>query len=216
MQASGEPTEFTFFEAPTPNADPVARFTTSRAGRTLTLDATGSTDADGHVVAYLWEFGDGSFATGPTVTHRYTEPGTYRVTLTVADDDDALGFAAGNEDIVVPKYEFAGFFEPVENAPALNKRNPGSAVPVKFRLDGAQGTAFFEAGYPRSQPIDCATREPQGEGEPLKANEWVFQELAGGVYQFKWKSNKDWKNVCRRLIVGFDDGSRHTADFWFK
>lgn len=43
---------------------------------------------------YLWDFGDGVFSTsGLTVTHVYTVPGTYSVTLTVADDDGGVGIA---------------------------------------------------------------------------------------------------------------------------
>ena len=216
VQPTGEETALAFFEAPTPNADPVARFTSTRSGRTVTLDATGSTDEDGRVVRYLWELGDGTFATGPTASHTYREPGTYRVTLTVADDQDALGFAAGDQDIVVHRYEFGGFLSPIENQPALNDRKNGSAVPVKFRLTGAEGTDIVEDGYPQTQRIDCATKEPAGDAQPLQGSEWTFVELADGVYQYKWKTDREWRGQCRRLIVGLDDGGRHSADFRFK
>jgi hypothetical protein len=216
VQPAGEPTTLAVYETPRPNADPVASFTSSQRGRTLTLDATGSTDSDGQVVAYLWEFGDGTFATGARVTHTYAQPGTYRVTLVVADDDEGLGFAAGDQDIVVPTYEFGGFREPVEDQPALNDRNAGSAVPVKFTLANAEGVDIFGADFPQSQPIDCDTRQPLGAGEPMTEGEWTFVELEAGVYHFNWKTNKQWEDTCRRLVLGFDDGSRAAADFWFK
>jgi hypothetical protein len=215
VQPTGEETTFAFVETPKPNADPVARFTSTRTNRTLELDATGSTDSDGQVVRYLWEFGDGTFGTGAQVSHTYREAGTYRVTLTVADDDDALGFAAGDQDVTIPPYEFTGFFAPVQNPPVLNLRQPGSAVPVKFKLGGAEGTDILDAGYPRTQPISCETKEPTGDAEPLTADQWVFQDLTEGVYHYKFKSDRDWTG-CRRLIVGLNDGSRHTADFQFE
>ena len=42
------------------------------------------------------------------------------------------------------------------------------------------------------------------------------QELTAGLYHYKWKSSPEWRDVCRRLILGFDDGSRYSADVLFK
>ncbi len=35
---------------------------------------------------FIWDFGDGTIGTGATPTHTYAAPGTYEVTLTVADN----------------------------------------------------------------------------------------------------------------------------------
>ena len=48
------------------------------------FDASGSSDNVG-IASYEWDFGDGFNGTGITTTHRYTNPGTYLVTLTVKD-----------------------------------------------------------------------------------------------------------------------------------
>ena len=45
-----------------------------------------SYDPDGEVVAWNWDFGDGSSATGSTYTHTYTRRGCYIVTLEVSDN----------------------------------------------------------------------------------------------------------------------------------
>lgn len=55
-------------------------------GLTASFDATGSTDEDGDLTAYTWDFGDGTTGEGPTPSHTYAAPGTYQVTLTVADN----------------------------------------------------------------------------------------------------------------------------------
>ena len=55
-------------------------------GEPLTFDASGSVDRDGRIIAYDWDFGDGSKATGVKVTHAYAKSGTYTVKLTVTDD----------------------------------------------------------------------------------------------------------------------------------
>ena len=76
---------------------PVASFTYSpespEEGKTVTFDASGSSDTDGTIVSYSWDFGDENTATGETTTHSYASAGTYGVTLTVADNDDLTGTA---------------------------------------------------------------------------------------------------------------------------
>ncbi|RLE36121.1 hypothetical protein DRJ12_04635 [Candidatus Acetothermia bacterium] len=56
------------------------------ASEWITFDGTESTD-DGEVLAYDWNFGDGTTDSGPVVEHRYLYPGTYNVVLTVTDND---------------------------------------------------------------------------------------------------------------------------------
>ena len=55
-------------------------------GQELDFSGAGSLDPDGDVVEYSWDFKDGSTASGERVTHRFDQPGTYQVRLTVRDD----------------------------------------------------------------------------------------------------------------------------------
>jgi PKD repeat protein len=75
---------------PAANVKPVARFTSSNTDLTGSFDASTSSDSDGTVDSYAWDFGDGSATgTGKTPSHTYTAPGTYHVMLTVTDDKGA-------------------------------------------------------------------------------------------------------------------------------
>lgn len=73
-----------------PNGAPVPDFffspTAPREDDTVIFDAAPSTDPDGQIVAYAWNFGDGGTANGIRVSNRYDLPGTYNVVLTVTDD----------------------------------------------------------------------------------------------------------------------------------
>jgi fibronectin type 3 domain-containing protein len=79
------------------NRQPTARFSASprtpTAGEQATLDASGSTDSDGSIARYEWDFdGDGVYdatTTTPTVTHTYPTAQTTTVKLRITDDQDA-------------------------------------------------------------------------------------------------------------------------------
>ncbi len=76
-----------------PDQAPSASFTASpakkRAGQPIAFDASPSTDADGQIVAYEWNFGDGESETTsvPTIEHTYNNSETYQVTLRVIDNE---------------------------------------------------------------------------------------------------------------------------------
>ncbi|MEA2311648.1 MAG: hypothetical protein QOE28_1616, partial [Solirubrobacteraceae bacterium] len=72
-----------------PDQGPTASFAVaSGAGLAVSFDATASSDPDGTVLRYLWDFGDGTAALdgGPKPTHTYASAGAYTVSLTVSDD----------------------------------------------------------------------------------------------------------------------------------
>lgn len=72
------------------NALPTANFTISpssvKVGETVYFNGSLSTDSDGRITNWEWNFGDGHTARGKTVSHFYTAAATYSVTLKVTDD----------------------------------------------------------------------------------------------------------------------------------
>jgi PKD repeat protein len=71
------------------NNPPIASFTYSCTGLTCNFDGTTSSDTDGSITSYAWNFGDGNSGAGVTTSHTYSTGGTYTVVLTVTDDDNA-------------------------------------------------------------------------------------------------------------------------------
>lgn len=71
------------------NNGPTAQFTASVDKLTASFDGTGSTDSDGTIASYAWDFGDGSTSTNATPTHTFGSAGDQTVSLTVTDNDGA-------------------------------------------------------------------------------------------------------------------------------
>lgn len=71
------------------NDPPVASFTYAANGLTCDVDASASSDPDGTIVSYEWDFGDGGVATGVLASHPYPAADTYTITLTVTDNGGA-------------------------------------------------------------------------------------------------------------------------------
>ena len=63
------------------------------AGVAVPFDGSASSDPDGTIAVYAWDFGDGSTGNGTTPSHTYTAANTYTVTLTVTDNQGATGSA---------------------------------------------------------------------------------------------------------------------------
>jgi PKD repeat protein len=69
------------------NVAPTASFTVSCSGLSCSFDSTSSTDSDGTISSYWWNFGDGSpLGVGSTTAHTYAQNGSYGVALTVIDN----------------------------------------------------------------------------------------------------------------------------------
>ncbi|TFC87368.1 PKD domain-containing protein [Cryobacterium sp. TMT1-21] len=74
------------------NTPPTAAFTATPNGLGVSVDGSTSSDPNGSVTGYSWNWGDNTAAgTGVTATHTYATAGTYTVTLTVTDNGGATG-----------------------------------------------------------------------------------------------------------------------------
>jgi PKD repeat protein len=120
-----------------PNTAPVAVFDYTPVnpliGDPAHLDASASSDDEGPISEYLWDFGNGDTATGVAVDYTFPSTGTYNVTLTVVDGD-------GGEDsvthaILVVEEIVVDFTANVTSGPA--------PLSVGFTSEVTGGTAPF-------------------------------------------------------------------------
>lgn len=87
---------------PVPNKAPTAAFTAAVSDLVANVDASTSTDSDGTIQSYAWDFGDGQTATGATASHTYGKAGTYTVVLTVTDNAGTSSTSSKSVTVTAP------------------------------------------------------------------------------------------------------------------
>ena len=131
------------------NIAPVASFTQDSNAPVknvaVNFNAGASKDANGSVVSYAWDFGDGKTATGATVSHVYTTNGTFTPKLTVTDDQglassQVLGHAIVS-DLVGP---IAGIVKP-SSTTSLTK-----SFAVQWNGSDATGVTGYNVRYTKA------------------------------------------------------------------
>lgn len=189
-------------------------------GGSVLVTAVGSDPNPGDVLTYEWDLdNDGVFETpGQSATFSaatLSAPGSYTISVRVTDGG---GLSATDQATVYVLYQFTGFFPPVQNLPFVNLVTAGSAVPIKFSLNGDKGLNIFAPGFPTSIGIACDTGSPLNDiEETLTAgNSTLSYDSATGTYTYVWKTLRTWRNTCRQFTVQLDDGSVHQANFRFR
>ena len=89
--------------APAPvNVPPTAAIDTTVSNLTVNFSGAGSTDSDGTITSYAWNFGDSQTGSGKTVSHTYGAAGTYTATLVVTDNSGATSTATQTVTVTNP------------------------------------------------------------------------------------------------------------------
>jgi hypothetical protein len=141
----------------------------------------------------------------PTATVTDTPTKTPSATPTLTPTPSAIPFS------------FTGFFPPVDNYPTLNTVKAGSAIPVKFSLNGYQGLEIFANGYPASDVVACgSTVEDAVEQTVAAGGSSLAYDANSDQYIYVWETEDDWEDTCRTLVVKLTDGTYHTVDFRFR
>ena len=111
-------------------ASPIAAAEIVCAGLECSFDGSGSSDPDGWLTDWSWDFGDGNTAAGESATHAYAAGGTYSVTLTVTDNRGNTGQSIQEVTVDAPlesNIEFQGASTKTENFSSSNVSVPAAA-----------------------------------------------------------------------------------------
>ena len=144
FQAALTPEAIRALHAPTHESRPEVRFTARLeapdAPATVRFDGTATTDPDGQIAAYLWDFGDGGRGFGPAPAHPYAYAGAYTVRLTVIDDAHAQATAS-------QQVSLGGRPNPLRRVPVFVNGTEGYAcyrIPAIVRAANGDLLAFAE------------------------------------------------------------------------
>lgn len=162
-----------------------------------------------------WTAFDGlsGLATSASESIAANTPNSQTATITATDN-------AGNTTTLTVIYrvvfEFNGFFKPIK-MDGPNNVKAGSAVPIKFSLNGNQGLNIFFTGYPKSQPTVVEEQNDVTILETVNAGQSSLSyDATADQYTYVWKTDKAWAGKARQLMVKFADGNEYTVDFSFK
>ena len=127
---------------------PTASFSVTTAapgsGQPTAFDASASSDPDGAISAYAWDFGDGTTATGATPSHVFAGPGSYTVALTVTDSDGSSSTSTQMITIAGPIAQFTAPLPQLEGT-ALDfnagATGPQAVNPVSYAWNFGDGAS---------------------------------------------------------------------------
>jgi hypothetical protein len=114
------------------------------------------------------------------------------------------------------KFDWTGFFQPVDALPTLNRLKAGAAVPVKFALAGNEGLGILADGSPSSKQVGCSSASADLIETVLTASSSSLTfDAATQTYNYVWKTDKAWTGTCRELTLTLVDGKSYRANFQF-
>ena len=185
--------------AGTANQPPVANAgpdQTVNEDEIVEFDGSGSYDSSGTIVAYQWDFGDGSpTKTGQTVSHVYSAPGIYTTTLTVTDEDNNMDMDIAQITInpVAPttteEFSFSGSISKKEEQRHIITISSPGAISMSVKLTPARMADMVLRIYNPSGLLVQSVDQSSWSSE-----ETVIQSLEAGDWQVaayvKWVSSQ--------------------------
>lgn len=139
---------------PARNARPeIALTVTPDDCHAVTLDAAGSSDADGDALDFRWRFHDEEEAQGARVTRRYVEPGTYPARLEVRDASLQVGHGAAHD------FEVEIKSPPIAAASAPRIVAPGDPFPLDGSASSVEDGAIRSYTWTLSDGAELTGRQ---------------------------------------------------------
>jgi PKD repeat protein len=125
------------------------------------FESTSTAPANNPIASHTWDFGDGGTGSGPQVTHAYSVPGLYNVTLTITDFVGRSAQTSKRITVIAGTRPTASFtFSPTEPVPStagplVNFNGSASTAAdgnriVRYSWDFGDGTPRVTSGSPQT------------------------------------------------------------------
>jgi tetratricopeptide (TPR) repeat protein len=178
------------------NRLPTARFSIDprqpKKGELVSFDASASSDPDGKIQRYLWDFGVGKAESevyySEFAEHTYNRPKKYNITLTVEDDKGATGSFSQSFEV-----------EDINNMPTIISLQPDKTSPQDT---GSVINWTTEASDLESDPISyrfLLNNTPATDWQ--SQNQWAWKAAQPGISQIEVQV-KDNKHTGSEGIYG--------------
>jgi hypothetical protein len=176
-------------------------------GLKVAFDDDGTNDT--HTLAV--DCGSGTFAapasaTSPAMSScNFPTIGPVTIRIKVADDDG--GYDIRSHSLTV-KYDFAGFYAPVDRPTTMNVSKAGQAIPLKWTLRNALGAPVTDLATVtiKAVGIPCPLGGTADQVEEYASGSSGLQNLGGGNYQFNWKTPTTYAGSCKSIELVFAAG----------
>jgi PKD repeat protein len=184
------------------NEGPTAAFvyspTNPKVDEKVNFNASGSTDQDGTIVSFQWDFGDGHSGSGQTVTHQFGDAGTFAVVLVVQDN-------SGNRDST-------------NQAVSVSEGEGPSASFVYSPANPAENeTIYFNASQSNDEDGTIVSFDWDfGDGTTGKGQTITHRYGSGGSYTVLLRVTDDDGNIdTASQTVSVGDNESPVASFFF-
>ena len=147
------------------NQPPVAIITDSCTDLTCSFNGTNSSDTDGTITSYQWDFGDGNSAAGEQAQHSYASNGSYNVSLTVTDNgglsssvSNVISVSANNSGGLTSGVVVSGLAGAKANEQDFYIDTTQANTRVDVQLSGGSGDADLyvkKGSIPTKTDFDC-------------------------------------------------------------
>jgi len=194
------------------NNDPVASFTSGCTALNCSF-TDASSDIDGSIVSWLWDFGDGGFSSSPDPVHSYASAGSYTVSLTVDDDDGAMDSFSTGVIVSVPPSHIDQLAE--ADLPSAGSVS-GSYLDTHADGGAVQSITERQSGGKKRSRYSYLSHSwrftvTPGSAVTLHAHAWSGGSTEGDSFTFAWST--DNVNFYDLFIVsGTSPGNPLTAE----
>jgi len=163
---------------------PIANFgwspATPEVNELVTFNASASMPIGGEIVSYEWDFGDGNYASGKIVTHRYGTAGTFTVTLNVTDSEGLWDIEQKQIEVKAPPPPLTVTISPTSASILV-----GQSVTFTSTVSGGY-TPYTYQWYLNGNPVSGAT-----------ADTWTFTPTESGIFYVYLKVTDDKGNTAQ-------------------